>query len=179
MASDFELIQRVLSGDGAAFNELVLRHRKHVYETAYRMVRNHEVAEEIAQEAFIRAYRGLGSFRREAGFTTWLYRITMNLCFNELNRKKEISEPNATVTAFENASAVENMVREERREWLERQIEALPVKQKSVLILRVFREMPFKDIARIVGCSAGAAKVNFRHAFLKLKEQSKNLREEL
>ncbi|UCD58744.1 MAG: sigma-70 family RNA polymerase sigma factor [Candidatus Hydrogenedentota bacterium] len=170
MASDGDLIRRFLSGDRAAFDELVIRHRKQVYATACRMVGSPEIAEEISQETFVRAFKGLRSFRHKAGFGTWLYRITMNLCYDELRRHQKEAELVPQPAAGGSAdSPHEQLIEKERRVWLERQIGSLPFKQRSVLILRIFRGMSFKDIGRTVGCSTASAKTNYRHAVLKLK----------
>ena len=179
MISDNELAQQALS-NGAAFEELILRHRRQVYGTAYRMVQNHETAEEIAQESFLRAFRSLHSFRRKAKFSTWLYRITMNLCIDHLNRNHSplnVEELGDIAADFH--SPAEHLAHKERQQWLEREIQMLPPKQKSILVLRIFQEMPFKDIANVVGCSTNAAKVNYRHALVRLKERFNNSREDL
>ena len=183
MASDKELIARFLGGERAAFDELVMRHREQVCATAYRMVRNAETAEEIGQEAFIRAFRGLGKFRQKANFKTWLYRISMNLCYDEFSRRKKATELNpqaggATAGATVDAPH-ERLASEERKQWLEREIETLPFKQKSTLTLRIFQEMSFKEIGRALDCSAGSARVNYRHAILKLKDALAHSGEEL
>jgi len=179
VTSDSELAQKALKEDRAAFNELVLRHRKHIYETAYHMVRNHETAEEIAQETFLRAFRSLHTFRGKASFSTWLYRITMNLCINELNRTRMLTTSNILETAEEFISPAQNMVDRERQHWLEQEIQALPPTQKSVLVLRIYQEMPFNEIARILQCTTNAAKVNYQHALLKLKDRVSKLTEDL
>ena len=189
MASDNELIDGFLDGDRGAFDELVVRHQKQVFSTAYRMVGNAETAEEIAQETFIRAFKGLRSFRRKAGFNTWLYRITMNLCYTELKRRKREIEMNpgtgatgtgATGTGGAVAAAPhEKMAQEERKMWLERQMETLPFKQRSALALRIFQGMSFGEIGRAIGCTAGSARVNYRHAMLKLKDALTRSGEEL
>jgi RNA polymerase sigma-70 factor (ECF subfamily) len=183
VASDNELIARFLGGERAAFDELVLRYREQVCATAYRMVGNAETAEEIAQEAFIRVFRGLGKFRKKANFTTWLYRITMNLCYDEYSRRKKAAELNPQAegaTAQATAEAPSEMLSDnERKQWLECQIETLPFKQRSTIMLRIFRGMSFKEIGRALGCSAGSARVNYRHAVLKLKDAVASSGEEL
>lgn len=180
MASDTELIARFLSEDRAAFDELVIRHQKHVYAVAYRMVRRAEAAEEIAQETFIRAFRSLRSFRQSASLSTWLCKITMNLCCDELKRRpNEVELDPETPEANPASYPSEKMAEEERKEWLERQIDALPFKQKSAVVLRIFQGMSFKEIGDAIGCSTGSAKVNYRHALLKLKNARANFGEEL
>ena len=170
MRSDSELIAEFLAGDREALNELVKRHREQVFATAWRMVGNAETAEEIAQETFVRVFRGLRRFRSESKFTTWLYRITMNLCYDEMKKRPAETRLDPEMS---DASAVppdRTMADEERAEWVRSQIETLPFKQRSVVTLRIFRGMSFKEIGRTVGCSTGAARVNYRHAILKLKE---------
>ncbi len=167
---DSELIKRFLEGDREAFDELVVRHQKQMYSTAYRMVGDAETAEEIAQEAFIRAFKGLRGFRHKANFSTWLYRIIMNLCYTELKRRMKESEMTRETVGNTFSPLHETMAHEERRSWLERQIQLLPFKQKSALTLRIFQGLSFKEIGRSIGCSAGSARVNYRHALLKLKD---------
>ena len=179
MKSDRDLIQDFVSGDRAAFDELVIRHRNRVYATAYRMVGHAEIAEDIAQETFIRAFKGLRSFRRRASFSTWLYRITMNVCYDEFRRRKREAEQNPEAGVAHAEPPAERMEREERRMWLERHVETLPFKQRSALVLRVFEELPFKEIGRALGCSTSSAKVNYRHAILKLKDIAAHSGEEL
>ncbi len=180
MASDNELVGQFLSGDRAAFDELVIRHQKYVYLVAYRMVRRPETAEEIAQETFIRAFRSLRSFRQKASLSTWLCRITMNLCCDELKRRAdEVELDPETPEANPAGNSPERMAEQERKEWLERQIDALPFKQKSAVVLRIFQEMSFKEIGQAIGCSTGSAKVNYQHALMKLKNARANFGEEL
>ena len=128
-----------------------------------------ETAEEIAQETFIRAFKGLRSFRQKATFNTWLYRIAMNLCYTELKKRKKESEMKPELAHETSPSLHEKMADKERSSWLKRQVDLLPFKQKSVLTLRVFEGLSFKEIGSALGCSAGAARVNYRHAMLKLR----------
>ncbi len=178
MTEDKDLIQRTLAGDHSAFDELVRRHREQVFGTAFRLVRNRHSAEEIAQEAFLRVFRSLRTFRNQARFTTWLYRITVNLCMNHL-RKENPSAEAVIEVADTSPTPSEKLAEQDRRQWLEQEIEKLPPTQKAVLVLRINNSMSFKDIARTVGCTAGSAKVNFRHALLKLKKRFDGLSEEL
>lgn len=179
MTSDKDLIKRFLDGERAAFDELVIRHRQQVFATAYRMMGNMESAEEVAQETFIRAFKGLRSFRGKAGFATWLYRIAMNLCYTELKRRKRDTDFTPESPVAKADAPHEKMAEEERKMWLERQIQTLPFKQKSALTLRIHQGLSFKEIGQAIGCSAGAARVNYRHAVLRLKEALAHSGEEL
>jgi RNA polymerase sigma-70 factor (ECF subfamily) len=176
---DDELIRKSLAGDRRAFDELVVRYRKQVYLTAYRMVENAEIAEEIAQETFLRAYRQLRSFRRKARFTTWLYRITMNLCYTELKRSAKENTPVPPAVNNSSDRVPGKLMEEERMAWLKRQIALLPFKQRAAVTLRTFQNMSFNEIGHSLGCTAGSARVNYRHAILKLKEALKRSGEEL
>jgi len=147
------LIRDFLAGEREAFDELVVRHRKQILATAYRMVSNAE--------------------------TTWLYRITMNLCYNELKKRKREAELEPGPGIAKAELPHESLVKEERKVWLRRQMELLPFKQKSTLALRIFQDMSFKEIGRAIGCSAGSARVNYRHAILKLKDALASSGEEL
>jgi len=164
------LIRRFIAGDREAFDELVIRHQKQVFATAYRMVGNAEIAEDIAQETFIRAFKSLRSFKKKARFGTWLYRITMNLCYDELKRRQREIEARPEAGPATAETPIKKMAAEEKKMWLEEQIGLLPIKQKMAVILRIFNEMPFKEVGQAIGCSTNSAKVNYRHALLKLKE---------
>lgn len=179
MASDSELIGRFLGGERAAFDELVVRHQKQVFATAYRMVTNAETAEEIAQETFIRVFKGLRGFRHKANFKTWMYRITMNLCYNEFKKRQRETALDPGPGGAVAADARGKMEQEERKAWLERHVESLPFKQRSAVALRIFQGMPFREVGRATGCSAGSARVNYRHAIMKLKDALARSGEEL
>ncbi|GAB4345202.1 MAG: sigma-70 family RNA polymerase sigma factor [Candidatus Abyssubacteria bacterium] len=170
MISDNELIARFRAGDRAAFDELVTRYQRRVYATARRMVGHDEVAEDIAQETFVRVFKNLRAFKERSSFTTWLYRITMNLCYDELKRRRDVTEHDPAVELAVVDSAARRMEQEERMQWLEREIMRLPLKQRSVLILRIFHDMSFKEVAKAAGCSANSAKVNYRHAIVSLRK---------
>ncbi len=180
MISDNELVRRFRSGDEEALNTLIARHQRRVYAAAFRMVGNPEEAEEIAQETFIRAIKGLNKFRGKSKFNTWLYRITMNLCYDEFRRRQYQPELGPETEVSSNApSPVETLAEQERKNWLEGRISSLPFKQKSVLILRVFENMSFKDIARSLGCTTNSAKVNYHHAVVSLKKALADFGEDL
>ena len=107
----------------------------------------------------------------------------MNLCYDEFTRRKKATELNPGENGMTIRATVdsphESLASEERRQWLEREIETLPFKQKSTITLRIFQEMSFKEIGQALGCSAGSARVNYRHAILKLKDALARSGEEL
>jgi RNA polymerase sigma-70 factor (ECF subfamily) len=172
---DRALAQAAASGEREAFDALVERHRRTVYQLCYRFVGNHEDASDLAQDVFIRAYRGLASFRGHSAFSTWLYRIGVNVCLNRvaaktprLDRMEPLdAAPRADRTADDPDAA---LLRQERAARVRAAIAKLPPKQRATLVLRVYHELPHERIAEILGGSVGASKANFFHALANLKK---------
>lgn len=176
-STDTELVAACLGGDRAAFDIIVERHRRHVYQLCYRFVGNHEDANDLAQDVFIRAYRGLGTFKSQASFGTWLYRIGVNVCLNKVSAKApkaESIEPLIATSdqrvAAQDESATEVLLRGERAEYVRAAIARLPKKQRATLVLRVYHDLPHDEIAKALGSSVGAVKANFFHALNNLKK---------
>lgn len=169
---DFEVIQRVLEGETSAFEVLVRRHQEGIYRLAYRMARNAEDARDITQEAFVQAYRALGSFQRQARFSTWLYRITVNLCLNHLRAcgREDPSELNADLRDGR-PDSLSTLITEERDRAVAAGIEELPPQQKATLLLRVHEGMSHKEIAQVLDCAEGTAKANYFHAVRALQRK--------
>lgn len=171
-ADDRTLVAECLAGRRAAFDLLVERHRRHVYQLCYRFAGNHEDASDLAQETFIRAFRALGGFKGQSAVGTWLYRIAVNLCLNHVSsRPRAIERLDAREQVHargEPADAV--LVRQERAAELRAAIARLPRKQRATLVLRVYHELPHDQIAGILGSSVGAVKANFFHAIANLKK---------
>lgn len=170
--SDFEVIQQVLAGETGAFDILVRQHQVEIYRLAYRMTRNAEDAKDVAQEAFVQAYRSLGSFQKKSSFYTWLYRIAMNLCLNHLKSaaRQDPAEVDGHL-ADSRANALDGLVTDERDRALAAAIQALPPQQKATLSLRVQQGLSHKEIADILECSEGTAKANYFHAVRALQRR--------
>jgi RNA polymerase sigma-70 factor (ECF subfamily) len=169
---DRALVERCLSGSRDAFDLIVERHRRAVYQVCYRFVDNHEDASDLSQETFIRAWRGLRNFKHQAALSTWLYRIAVNVCLNRVAVKTTPTEPLERTGLFADASIEppgSRLVREERAALVRRAIAALPKKQRATLILRAYHDLPHRQIADILGSSVGAVKANFFHALANLK----------
>jgi RNA polymerase sigma-70 factor (ECF subfamily) len=181
--TDAELVEACLAGRRDAFDLIVERHRRHVYQLCYRFVGNHEDASDLAQDVFIRAFRGLRNFKGQASIGTWLYRIAVNTSLNKVSAKTprpESLDPLLLAsderTASRAESPTEALLRGERATRVRAAIARLPKKQRTTLVLRVYHELPHEEIAGILGSSVGAVKANFFHALSNLK---KLLREEL
>jgi len=178
--ADFELIDRFLQGDGAAFDELVRRRQRDVYNLAYRMTRNAEDARDLSQEAFLQVYRNLNRFDRRSSLSTWLYRIVVNLCLNHLNRGsrswRPVSDQQPDV-ADPSKGSLDRLQEQERQDALARAIETLPPQQRASLTLRVHQELSHREIAEILGVSEATAKVHYFHAVKALRSKLGHLRE--
>jgi RNA polymerase sigma-70 factor (ECF subfamily) len=171
-ADDRTLVKVCLDGRRDAFDVIVERHQRQVYQLCYRFAGNHEDASDLAQDVFIRAFRGLHSFKGQAAFSTWLYRIAVNVCLNRVGvpARKWISLDAADQPDVREERADARILRTERAAAVRAAIARLPKKQRAALILRVYHDLPHDQIAAIVGSSVGAVKANFFHALANLKK---------
>jgi RNA polymerase sigma-70 factor, ECF subfamily len=168
---DAALIERYRTGDRSAFDELVRRYQRPLYYLALRYVRVEADAKDLAQRAMVKAYGALAGFRADSSFRTWLYRIAINLCLNHLrDRKREEMRPElGEAMAAPAAGGERALIDRERGELLRDAIAELPPKQRMVLELRVYDELPFREVAELAGCTENSAKVNFHHAVKRLR----------
>ena len=170
--SDVDLVAACLEDRPGAFDVIVERHRRPVYQLCYRFVGNHEDASDLSQDVFLRAYRGLKNFRGQSALGTWLYRIGVNVCLNKVSVKtpqiESVDERQHVDTRSESAS--DRVLREERAERVRAAVAQLPDKQRTTLILRMYHEMSHQEIAETVGSSVGAVKANVFHALQNLKK---------
>src|SRR5262245_62300905 len=170
------LVDACLAGRTGAFDLIVERHRRPVYQLCYRYVGNHEDASDLAQDVFVRAYRGLRNFRGQSSLATWLYRIAVNVCLNRIATKTPHMESIAAhqFVDVNGESAAETILKAERGARVRAAIAQLPPKQRSTLILRMYHEMSHQQIAEALGSSVGAVKANFFHALGNLKKLLRN-----
>src|SRR5580704_8926789 len=186
MLSDAALVSQARDGDFAAFEELFERHRLLVYRFAYQMAGRRDDAEDIVQEAFVRAYQNLDRYRDQAKFTTWLLRIATNLCTDQVrmfNRRTALEQQESAgaldwMTAPVTDDPVDNLEAERRKEALRRAVNALPIHHKTVIVLRDLEERAYEDIASVLGCTVGGAKLRVLRARRALRERMKPFLEE-
>jgi len=166
-----QLVAACLAGRREAFDIIVERHRRTVYQLCYRFVGNHEDASDLSQDVFVRAYKGLSRFRGQSSLGTWLYRIGVNVCLNRVTAKRPVTEPiDARPHLDERApNAADEFLKGERASEVRAAISQLPRKQRATVILRVYHELSHEEIAGILGSSVGAVKANFFHALGNLK----------
>ena len=170
-----ELVDACRAGRPGAFDLVVERHRRAVYLLCYRFVGSHEDASDLSQDVFLRAFRGLRSFRGGSTLATWLYRIGVNVCLNRVGAKdtlRRLTEPIETQQFVDVRAELPSdlMLKHERTARVRAAIAQLPRKQRATLILRTYHEMSHQEIADVLGSSVGAVKANFFHALGNLKK---------
>ena len=165
---DAELMLRVKDGDGASFAVLLEKHRSSVIHFVYRMIQNQAVAEELAQEVFLRVYRSRSTYEPTAKFTTWLFRIATHLALNSLrdgkNRRYEerlddqTDDLPARQVADLRPSVEQSMVFEARLDEVRRAVASLPEKQRAAVLMHKYEELEYSQIAKVLNCSESAVK---------------------
>ena len=171
---DAELVERYLSGDTAAFDEIMIRYERQIYRICYRFVENREDAMDLAQDVFIKAFEHLASFRRESSLKTWLYRIAMNHCINYVKKHKQEFVEVTEYTGSVHASMQAQLEDREQREQFRRMVKLLPPKQKAILELRINEQLSYEEIAKISGRSISTIKASVFFALEKLRKLVKD-----
>ena len=168
MWSDEELVTRSIGGDADSFNQLVLRWERPIYALAYRTLGREEDARDVCQETFLRAFRALKGFRGQAKFSSWLYRITLNLCRDWIRRQRRtpVVQTPEDVDVLELAAAqatpsesIETVIaRNDLTRAVEKAMAKLPEEQRTAIILKEYHGMTFQEIADVVGCPLSTVK---------------------
>jgi len=184
--SDAEIMLRVKTGDQSAFEYLVQKYRRPMISFMYRMARSSAVAEDLAQEVFLRVYRSRETYEASAKFSTWLYRIATNLAVNHARDTRHerpevqvsLDEPDddtGTTLELPDASlnAEQQQVRRERLLAIRRRVEALPEQQRLAVIMHKYQQMDYKQIADVLKKSESATKSLLFRAYETLREQLK------
>lgn len=178
--SDQELIEGLKSEKrkDAAFNNLVLKYQERLYWHIRKIVMNHDDADDVLQNTFLKIWKNIGSFREESTLFTWLYRIATNESITFLNQKKRhtIAPLNETgVFLKQNLEADEYFDGDDIQKKLQQAILTLPEKQRLVFNMRYFDEMPYQEMSEILETSVGALKASYHHAAKKVEEFLSNI----
>jgi len=178
---DAELMLRVKEGDGASFGVLLEKHRSSVVHFLYRMVQNQAVAEELAQEVFLRVYRSRSTYEPTAKFTTWLFRIATHLALNALRDGKNerwqdrLDDDSGTMPVRQlsdaRPSVEQQMVYQVKLDEIRQAIGALPDKQRAAVLMHKYEEMEYSQIANVLTCSESAVKSLLFRAYETLRER--------
>ena len=190
MQGETELIRRAAEGDADAFEALMLAYEKQVYNLALRMVGNPDDALDLSQEAFLRAWRGLSNYRSDSAFSTWLYRLTSNVCIDFLRREKKRKVVPLHYTDEEEERELdipdagpgveERLIGQAEQEQVAAALNQLDSEYRQALILRVFQDMSYAEIADILGIREGTVKSRIARAREKMRllmQKSRNQRE--
>lgn len=172
-----KLISKAVSGDGAAFSELMTMHEKRMYAVALRMCGNREDAQDCLQDAMIRIYRSISGFKGQSSFGTWVYRITMNTCLDELRKRKSrqsASLDNLVESGFSPTDGVntpeKQAVNSEQRRVLNTAIQSLPEEMRSAIVLRDIQGFTYDEIAEMQDANIGTIKSRISRAREKLRQ---------
>jgi RNA polymerase sigma-70 factor, ECF subfamily len=185
--SDAAIMLRVAGGDEASFNYLALKYHRPMIHFLYRMVGNHAVAEELAQEVFLRVYRARGSYRAEARFTTWLYRIATNLAVNYARDTRHeraaqtvyLDQPDEETgttpdLADDEPTVEQRLLRDERMAAIHRHVMALPERQRMAVLMHKYQGMDYRQIGEVLKLSESATKSLLFRAYQTLREKLKD-----
>ena len=170
IVTDLELVEKVRNGNRLAFSELVKRHQRSLLRMSLRFVKDMDVAEDVVQEAFIKAYEKLDSFEGRSSFKSWLFQIAVNTARNKIRESRHDTTDIEDVHLAVAAEAESTLVHSAVADLIAGEVEKLPFKQRTALILRVYEDLSFNEIAEVMECPYDTAKANYRHALLKLKE---------
>lgn len=169
---DHQLVERSRAGDVAAFEELVRRHQGRAYGIAYRLLGNREDAQEVAQEAFARAYFRLAEFRGTAQFRTWLYRILVNLATDLLRRRRpQFREEDVVLRPVAHGeNPGKHLDQRELRQCIQKAIQTLPTDLRTVILLRELEGLSYAEIARVIRRPVGTVMSRLFHARRRLQQ---------
>lgn len=171
VADDAALVEAFRNGRREAFDLIVERHQRSVYRLCYRFTGNHEDAADLAQDVFVRAFRGLHQFKGTSALGTWLHRVGVNAALNRkaVRRAPAVSLDGKDLRDGRLPDPVDRLDTDRRSALVRRAILQLPPKQRATVILRVYHDLPYDEVARTLGTSVGAAKANIFHALGTLK----------
>jgi len=172
--SDSELVDLFRQGQEKAFNLLVERHKEKIYYLALRMVRNHQDALDLSQEAFLKAYKSLKNFKGNSSFFTWLYRITCNLCLNFIKREKFLSLSDLRRPLSRTKDSPDfSYERNQLSQAIDKAISHLPPQQRIAFVLHHYEGLPHQKIAQLLDKREGTIKANYFQAIKKLQRTLK------
>jgi RNA polymerase sigma-70 factor, ECF subfamily len=178
--TDEELVARALGGDSSSFNELIHRWERPIYALAYRQIGREDDARDVCQETFLRAYRALNGFRGQAKFSSWLYRIALNLCRDWLRRERRtpVVQPPEDVDLMDLAASREptetiedRVARQDLSRLVERAMARLPEEQRTAIILKEYHGLTFQEIADLVGCPLSTVKTRLYQGLAVLRRE--------
>ena len=179
-STDEELVARSIGGDADSFNQLILRWERPIYALAYRTIGREEDARDVCQETFLRAFRALPGFRGQAKFSSWLYRIALNLCRDWIRRERRtgfVQPPEDVdlidfIAAAEPSESIEDLVaRKDQIRAVERAMARLPEDQRTAIVLKEYHGLTFQEIADLLGCPLSTVKTRLYQGLSVLRRE--------
>ena len=184
--ADRRLVERFLRGDAHAFEVLFRKHQSYAFNVAYGLVGNSEDAADITQEAFLRVHRNMERFRGDSSFTTWLYRVVVNMAITELRRRSRsrtlLMEDIAPAEAWRSEGEADDapvlhLEIDEERETVQRVLRHLPADYRAVLVLRHFQQLAYEEMCQVLGLTMSQVKTRLHRARKMFKERYAGLQE--
>jgi RNA polymerase sigma-70 factor (ECF subfamily) len=171
--NDEELVKLVQSGEVRPYDELVRRYQVKIHDLCYKILKNYDDARDIAQEAFLKAYRNINKFYGHSKFSTWLYRISVNTCLNFIKKQRPTEEIKEEILELPRDNPVQRYKNKRIREQIYGAVAKLPNVQKTVFTLRALEEMPYQEISEILKKPLSTVKVDYHLAVKNLKNYLK------
>jgi RNA polymerase sigma-70 factor (ECF subfamily) len=182
--SDTQIIERTLDGEPEAFNLLVRRWERHIYGLTLRMLGRDEEARDATQETFLSAYRNLSKFRGEAKFSSWIYRIALNICNTRLRSRPrnavsldEERAENGFEVAADACDLSSNIQQEQIARHVRRALQGLPAEMRQVIIMKEYEGLKFTEIAEILGIPLSTVKTRLYTGLVELRKRLEHLRD--
>lgn len=184
--SDVSLMLEFQKGDISSFEKLVQKHKESIINIIYQFIGERDEAEDLAVEVFLRVYRAAKKYQAKAKFTTWLYKITTNLCLNEIRKKAKLQTISLSKPISAGEEKEEELIekiadaapspqqileKKERNALIRKAIDSLPAKQRMATILQIYEDLSYKEISRILGCSVKSVERRLYWARTNLKER--------
>ncbi len=184
--SDVSLMLEFQKGDISSFEKLVQKHKESIINIIYQFIGERDEAEDLAVEVFLRVYRAAKKYQAKAKFTTWLYKITTNLCLNEIRKKAKLQTISLSKPISAGEEKEEELIekiadaapspqqileKKERNALIRKAIDSLPAKQRMATILQIYEGLSYKEISRILGCSVKSVERRLYWARTNLKEK--------
>jgi RNA polymerase sigma-70 factor (ECF subfamily) len=176
---DINILNRIRTGDKAAFKELINRHKDYAFTVAYRILNNREDAEEVAQDAFMQVFRALYSFNADSKFTTWFYRIVFNAALMQKRKNKvmliDIETSSEAFQVSHSSDSAVDLQKNERKNAIQKALQNLSADDTTMITLFYLKELSLEEIAEITKISAETAKVKIHRARKRLAEEMKKM----
>jgi RNA polymerase sigma-70 factor (ECF subfamily) len=170
---DIELVGLCQKGDTGAFDRLFYKYRDKIYRTAFRMINNPEDALDLTQEIFLKAYKNINKYNFKSEFSTWLYRLAINLCIDELRKRKNSNEvlmDSIPENLIYSDTPEDIILSEEQESLIWKALNSLKEKERVVIVLREMEGLSYEEIANVLKCSLGRVKSRIHESREKLKK---------